>query len=134
MSTRTYTLFPHTPLFRSAFLLLHPAPRYPRSRHGNPMPRNGIKDIAWYAPAGSEMTPEQWQDSNARCMGMLLNGEVEDTRGNADEDVPEVLLMVMNSHHDPVHFELPAVATRSEERRVGTACVSTCRSRWSPYH
>src|SRR3546814_15104454 len=43
------------------------------------------------------------------------------------------------SHHDE------AVATevarnaysrerRSEERRVGTACVSTCRSRWSPYH
>src|SRR3546814_9171604 len=24
--------------------------------------------------------------------------------------------------------------TRSEERRVGKACVSTCRSRWSPYH
>src|SRR3546814_5421307 len=23
---------------------------------------------------------------------------------------------------------------RSEERRVGTECVSTCRSRWSPYH
>src|SRR3546814_19891563 len=23
---------------------------------------------------------------------------------------------------------------RSEERRVGKACVSTCRSRWSPYH
>src|SRR3546814_4372079 len=24
--------------------------------------------------------------------------------------------------------------TRSEERRVGKECVSTCRSRWSPYH
>src|SRR3546814_15840694 len=24
--------------------------------------------------------------------------------------------------------------TRSEERRVGKACVSTCRSRWLPYH
>src|SRR3546814_5190435 len=24
--------------------------------------------------------------------------------------------------------------TRSEERRVGTECVSTCGSRWSPYH
>src|SRR3546814_20443016 len=24
--------------------------------------------------------------------------------------------------------------SRSEERRVGKACVSTCRSRWSPYH
>src|SRR3546814_6364403 len=25
-------------------------------------------------------------------------------------------------------------ARRSEERRVGKECVSTCRSRWSPYH
>src|SRR3546814_18273435 len=25
-------------------------------------------------------------------------------------------------------------ARRSEERRVGTECVSTCRSRWLPYH
>src|SRR3546814_12457706 len=24
--------------------------------------------------------------------------------------------------------------TRSEERRVGKECVSTCRARWSPYH
>src|SRR3546814_14779055 len=27
-----------------------------------------------------------------------------------------------------------AHAPRSEERRVGKECVSTCRSRWSPYH
>src|SRR3546814_19965845 len=27
-----------------------------------------------------------------------------------------------------------AYAERSEERRVGNECVSTCRSRWSPYH
>src|SRR3546814_10501964 len=26
------------------------------------------------------------------------------------------------------------VDMRSEERRVGKECVSTCRSRWSPYH
>src|SRR3546814_14509195 len=26
------------------------------------------------------------------------------------------------------------VSVRSEERRVGKECVSTCRSRWSPYH
>src|SRR3546814_15729443 len=34
--------------------------------------------------------------------------------------------------------KLPKIVTinldRSEERRVGKACVSTCRSRWSPYH
>src|SRR3546814_13413440 len=28
---------------------------------------------------------------------------------------------------------IPLIA-RSEERRVGKECVSTCRSRWSPYH
>src|SRR3546814_7489517 len=27
-----------------------------------------------------------------------------------------------------------AAGSRSEERRVGKECVSTCRSRWSPYH
>src|SRR3546814_4460330 len=35
------------------------------------------------------------------------------------------------------HGEAPWVASfvlRSEERRVGKECVSTCRSRWSPYH
>src|SRR3546814_14486309 len=30
------------------------------------------------------------------------------------------------------HRELNDI--RSEERRVGKECVSTCRSRWSPYH
>src|SRR3546814_13753994 len=29
---------------------------------------------------------------------------------------------------------LMAIITRSAERRVGKECVSTCRSRWSPYH
>src|SRR3546814_1829691 len=28
----------------------------------------------------------------------------------------------------------PKIRGRSEERRVGKECVSTCRSRWSPYH
>src|SRR3546814_13421974 len=34
-----------------------------------------------------------------------------------------------------VRFGNPALGKlRSEERRVGKECVSTCRSRWSPYH
>src|SRR3546814_17697079 len=27
-----------------------------------------------------------------------------------------------------------SIGRRSEERRLGKACVSACRSRWSPYH
>src|SRR3546814_3152847 len=30
--------------------------------------------------------------------------------------------------------DFDGMASRSEERRVGKECVSTCRSRWSPYH
>src|SRR3546814_14444770 len=37
--------------------------------------------------------------------------------------VPEMLYMANQIWSD-----------RSEERRVGKECVSTCRSRWSPYH
>src|SRR3546814_16912085 len=35
----------------------------------------------------------------------------------------------------PTEVVVPAdPALRSEERRVGKECVSTCRTRWSPYH
>src|SRR3546814_6815485 len=47
-------------------------------------------------------------------------------------------------HPHPGRREAPAapsrrqldvrLGARSEERRVGKECVSTCRSRWSPYH
>src|SRR3546814_10611906 len=44
--------------------------------------------------------------------------------------------------YEPTPSELERVAqrfglhplARSEERRVGKECVSTCRSRWAPYH
>src|SRR3546814_2866580 len=32
------------------------------------------------------------------------------------------------------NIERQFLLDRSEERRVGKECVSTCRSRWSPYH
>src|SRR3546814_8992767 len=37
--------------------------------------------------------------------------------------------VVLRSRADDILF-----GRRSEERRVGKECVSTCRSRWSPYH
>src|SRR3546814_7656130 len=49
-------------------------------------------------------------------------GIVEKHTGVAPFDAPDVLL------------EAIAKGDRSEERRVGKECVSTCRSRWSPYH
>src|SRR3546814_13796508 len=44
---------------------------------------------------------------------------------------PEALLAAMSAHS----FNAPAHRDdRSEERRVGKECVSTCRARWSRYH
>src|SRR3546814_4799863 len=56
----------------------------------------------------------------------------------ADEGV--VLVAVPQLLHQIDEFECALIAGRvfgmgrSEERRVGTECVSTCRSQWSPYH
>src|SRR3546814_20138377 len=46
-------------------------------------------------------------------------------------------LFVANEIKNGTFIELPIQPTppsRSEERRVGQECVSTCRSRWSPTH
>src|SRR3546814_15076587 len=40
----------------------------------------------------------------------------------------------MQRDEDVAAFEHFLSKPRSEERRVGKECVSTCRSRWSPYH
>src|SRR3546814_17505464 len=37
-------------------------------------------------------------------------------------------------HLFKLRFARQPFTDRSEERRVGKECVSTCRSRWSPYH
>src|SRR3546814_12486004 len=43
---------------------------------------------------------------------------------------------VIRPDHGPEIMAAPIrwLASRSEERRVGKECVSTCRSWWSPYH
>src|SRR3546814_6489079 len=48
-------------------------------------------------------------------------------------DVVEAAVGVFLQPPEGREIILEAVV-RSEERRVGKECVSTCRSRWSPYH
>src|SRR3546814_4098829 len=45
--------------------------------------------------------------------------------------------ILTTGHERPVrdrHHQCLVIEKRSEERRVGKECVSTCRSRWSPYN
>src|SRR3546814_15652206 len=103
-STRTDTLFPYTTLFRS--------------RADDPhLLREGAVE------AGDDHADDRIGDILAELEFDILlqhrrrladRGHVGDQRGGD---------AAVGAHLD-----------RSEERRVGTECVSTCRSRWSPYH
>src|SRR3546814_1941123 len=54
--------------------------------------------------------------------------------GNA-EAIAELESIAPYPGDQPITRERIIIARkRSEERRVGKECVSTCRSRWSPYH
>src|SRR3546814_20679253 len=44
------------------------------------------------------------------------------------------LVIFGSSKPHSIKFGVPTSYYRSEERRVGKECVSTCRSRWSPDH
>src|SRR3546814_14308196 len=44
------------------------------------------------------------------------------------------VLLPLRAPRQRGHRRARLAALRSEERRVGKECVSTCRSRWSPYH
>ena len=68
-----------------------------------------VKDVTWLAPSGEEMTIEQWQDPNSRCLGMLLDGRAQAT-GIKRRGSDATLLMIYNAGHQEVGFVLPAVA------------------------
>jgi isoamylase len=69
----------------------------------------GVKDVTWLTPTGSEMTSDSWRDSEARCLGMMLDGRAQAT-GIKRPASDATLLIIFNSYHDVVRFVLPPVA------------------------
>src|SRR3546814_5927228 len=70
-----------------------------------------------------EMRISDW--SSDVCSSDLLSPKVEITASGAGSASTRSSLASSNN---------TSRAFRSEERRVGKECGSTCRSRWSPYH
>src|SRR3546814_4631211 len=65
----------------------------------------------------------------------LLFNHIKEHSAHLSIDVPDVLLQELTRFLErtrPQRHNEQLI--RSEERRVGKECVSTCRSRWSPYH
>src|SRR3546814_13548592 len=119
-STRTDTLFPYTTLFRSALDLV------PVDLLGLIFKATGLAanhhDILYYhriLPTADLNVPM------GMSFGVLL---MLFYYGIKIKGIGHFILELFTS---PFHAH---GVVRSEERRVGKECVSTCRSRWSPDH
>src|SRR3546814_16169973 len=107
-STRTDTLLPYTTLCRAA---PEPSRRWPpRASPSRRTASDSFDASGGFALAVEEDGVDLAADQQAEC-------EPVDPQ-----------------QHDQRPSERPEHLVRSEERRVGKECVSTCRSRWSPYH
>src|SRR3546814_12728389 len=111
-STRTATLFPYTTLFRSGRGRgARPVPGVPRGQAAELADRRPILQRQDHAEAHRRLT--------AAGAGGTMPSHAETYLAQAAEICRRI---------DPAEVE------GSEERRVGKEGVSTCRSRWWPYH
>src|SRR3546814_13277552 len=67
---------------------------------------------------------------------VLIGHEAEIAELGADVRLGDALdgVLVVEAITNQIGDRAELETVRSEERRVGKECVSTCRSRWSPYH
>ena len=95
----------------SALRAAHPVFRRRRFFSGLPVRRRGaegLPDISWFAPDGSEMTEEDWETAFAKSVAAYLNGQGIpdlDVRGNRVTD--DSFVLCFNAHHEPIEFTLP---------------------------
>src|SRR3546814_7977254 len=84
-----------------------------------------------------EMRISDW--SSDVCSSDLCRERIREREVHADTDADERHGVEQTGDEEHAagehasHFRLTGNA-RSEERRVGKECVSTCRSRWWPFH
>src|SRR3546814_14066774 len=83
-----------------------------------------------------EYAPTQTADFTASAQRMF--DALKDKKGRKIISIiwagPHPLPKIADLKPERYGIEIAPGGNRSEERRVGKECVSTCRSRWSPYH
>src|SRR3546814_12571156 len=121
-STRTDTRFPYTTRVRSA----------PYERDVEPGSEFVVLDVPGAGRFGVSICYDMWFPETTRSL-VSLGAEVilHPTLTNTiDRDV-EIAIARASAATNQCYF---VDINRSDERRVGKECVSTCSSRWSPYH
>ncbi len=75
---------------------------------GRPIHGAGVKDVTWFDSSGAEMTDEVWETGWVRSFGVRWPGDMipgTDERGRVLKG--DTLLLMFNSHHEPIPFQLP---------------------------
>jgi glycogen operon protein len=71
-------------------------------------PAHETRDVAWLTPAGAELQPDEWQDAQLRCFGMLADGRSQHgVVPHPGSDL--VVLVIVSASHEPVEWTLPRV-------------------------
>src|SRR3546814_10924141 len=68
------------------------------------------------------------------CIRRLRRALEEYVIGGVKTTIPLHQALLDDPEFRSGDYTIKWLEERSEERRVGQECVSTCRSRWSPYH
>ena len=95
----------------SALRAAHPVFRRRRFFDGLPVRRRGVEgmpDISWFQPDGSEMSDEDWDSGFGKSVAVYLNGQGIpglDARGHRVTD--DSFVLCFNAHHEPIEFTLP---------------------------
>ncbi|MEV6266581.1 glycogen debranching protein GlgX [Kribbella sp. NPDC051936] len=85
----------------------HPVLRRRRFFHGD-TGIDGLGDLVWFTPNGTEMQNGDWQRDDARAIAVFLNGDAisePDPRG--EPVVDDSFLVLLNGNFEPVDFLLP---------------------------
>lgn len=90
--------------------LRHDYPILRRNRFlvGNYNESTGVKDVTWLTPNADEMTDELWNNADAACLGLIIDGRAQES-GIQRPGHDATLLLILNAHDFPVNFKLPEV-------------------------
>ncbi len=95
----------------SALRAAHPVFRRRRFFSGRPVRQRGgegLPDIAWFAPDGSEMSDEDWETGYAKSIAVYLNGNgIPDRDVRGQRIVDDSFALCFNAHYEPIDFVLP---------------------------